>query len=142
MIETNLAGPWHLARHALPAMARGGGGSMVMLSSIRSFLPSRGSGAYGISKAALNQMVRQLCLEWGGRNVRINAVAPGTIRTDMVRSLTAQPGWLDAVIERTPLGRIGEAEDVAAMILFLASDAARHVTGQVIVVDGGETVTR
>jgi len=142
VIETNLAGPWHLARHALPVIAQTGGGAMVMLSSIRSFLPSRGSGAYGISKAALNQMIRQLAVEWGGRNVRINAVAPGTIRTDMVRSLTAQPGFLDALIERTPLGRIGEAEDVAAMILFLASDAARHMTGQVIVVDGGETITR
>jgi len=142
VIETNLAGPWHLARAALPEIAKAGGGAMVMLSSITAFVAAEGSAVYGISKAALDQMVRQLALEWGGRGVRINAVAPGTTRTDMIRTLTAQPGWLDAVIARTPLARIGEPEDVAAAILFLASAAARHVTGQVLVVDGGETIRR
>lgn len=142
VIETNLGGPWHLARHALPEISRAGGGAMVMVSSISSFMASKGSAAYGISKAALNQLVRQLAVEWGDRNVRVNAVAPGTTRTDMIRSLAAQPGWLEAVCERVPLERIGEPEDVAAAILFIASDAARHVTGQVLVVDGGETIRR
>jgi len=142
VLDTNLAGPWHLARAALPEIARAGGGAMVMVSSITAFVAAPGSAAYGISKAALNQMVRQLALEWGGRGVRINAVAPGTTRTDMIRALAARPGWLDAVIARTPLARIGEPEDVAAAILFLASRAARHVTGQVLVVDGGETIRR
>jgi NAD(P)-dependent dehydrogenase (short-subunit alcohol dehydrogenase family) len=142
VIHTNLGGPWYLARAALPEIAKTGGGAMVMVSSISSFVAAEGSAAYGISKAALNQMVRQLALEWGGRGVRINAVAPGTIRTDMIRSLTAQPGWLDGVIARTPLKRIGEPEDVAAAILFLASGAAHHLTGQVLVVDGGETIRR
>ena len=142
VIDTNLAGPWHLARHALPEIAKAGGGAMVMVSSIASFMAAEGSAAYGISKAALNQMTRQLAIEWGGRGVRINAVAPGTTRTDMINSLVAQPGWLDAVIGRTSLERIGEPDDVAAAILFMASDAARHVTGQVLVVDGGETIRR
>ena len=142
VIETNLGGPWHLARHALPEIARAGGGAMVMVSSISSFMAAKGSAAYGISKAALNQLVRQLAVEWGGRNVRVNAVAPGTTRTDMISSLAAQPGWLEAVCARSPLERIGEPEDVAAAILFMASDAARHVTGQVLVVDGGETIRR
>lgn len=142
VIDTNLAGPWHLARAALPEIAKAGGGAMVMLSSITAFVAAEGSAVYGISKAALDQMVRQLALEWGGRGVRINAVAPGTTRTDMIRTLTAQPGWLDAVTARTPLARIGEPEDVAGAILFLASAAARHVTGQVLVVDGGETIRR
>jgi len=142
VLETNLTGPWRLAQYALPAIARTGGGSAVMVSSITSFMAAQGSAAYGISKAALNQMTRQLALEWGRRNVRVNAVAPGTARTDMIRSLTAMPGWLDAVIERTPLARIGEPEDVAEAILFLASDGSRHITGQVLVVDGGETIRR
>jgi len=142
VLDTNLSGPWHLARAGLPEIAKAGGGAMVMVSSITAFVAAEGSAAYGISKAALNQMVRQLALEWGRRGVRINAVAPGTTRTDMIRTLTAQPGWLDAVIARTPLARIGEPEDIAATILFLASDAARHVTGQVLVVDGGETIRR
>jgi NAD(P)-dependent dehydrogenase (short-subunit alcohol dehydrogenase family) len=142
VIETNLTGPWHLARHALPRIARSGGGAMVMVSSITAFFAAQGSAAYGISKAALNQLTRQLALEWGGRGVRVNAVAPGTTRTDMIRALAAEPGWLDAVRERTPLARIGEPEDVAAAILFLASDAARHITGQVLLVDGGETIRR
>lgn len=142
VLETNLTGPWRLARHALPAIAGAGGGSAVMVSSITSLMAAQGSAAYGVSKAALNQMVRQFALEWGRRNVRVNAVAPGTARTDMIRSLTAMPGWLDAVIERTPLARIGEPEDVAGAILFLVSDASRHITGQVLVVDGGETIRR
>jgi dehydrogenase/reductase SDR family member 4 len=142
VLDTNLGGPWHLARHALPEIAKAGGGAMVLVSSITSFMAAQGSAAYGISKAALNQMARQLAVEWGGRGVRVNVVAPGTTRTDMIRSLTAQPGWLDAVEARTPLERIGEPEDVAGAILFMASEAARHVTGQVLVVDGGETIRR
>ena len=142
VLDTNVGGPLALARHALPEIAKAGGGAMVMVSSISSFIAAKGSAAYGISKAALNQMTRQLAIEWGGRNVRVNAVAPGTTRTDMIRSLTAEPGWLDAVIGRTPLERIGEPEDVAGAILFLASDAARHITGQTLVVDGGETIGR
>lgn len=142
VIETNLSCPWHLARHALRAIAEAGDGAMAMLSSIRAFLSSRGPGAYGVSKAALDQLVRQFAVVWGERNVRINGVAAGTIRSDMIRGLTDQPGWLDAVIARAPLGRIDEPEDVAVMILFLAFDAAHQMTGQVIVVDGGETITR
>lgn len=142
VLDTNVGGPLALAQHALPEIAKAGGGAMVMVSSIASLMAAKGSAAYGISKAALNQMTRQLAIEWGGRNVRVNAVAPGTTRTDMIRSLTAEPGWLDAVIGRTPLERIGEPEDVAGAILFLASDAARHITGQTLVVDGGETIRR
>jgi dehydrogenase/reductase SDR family protein 4 len=126
ILNTNLAGPLHLARLALPHIAAGGGGS----------------GAYGISKAALEQMARQLAVEWGGRGVRINAVAPGTIRTDMIRSLTARPEFIEAVVRATPLRRIGEADDVAAAVLFLACEAARHITGQVLTIDGGQTIAR
>jgi NAD(P)-dependent dehydrogenase (short-subunit alcohol dehydrogenase family) len=140
ILETNLAGPWRLARFALPHIAAGGGGAMVLVSSVNAKFGMAGSGAYGISKAALEQMTRQLAVEWGGRNVRVNAVAPGTVRTDMVRALVERPGFVDGILRATPLRRIGEPEDVAAAILFLA--AARHVTGQVLTVDGGQTIAR
>lgn len=141
-LDTNLAGPWHLARAALPAIAQAGGGAMVMVSSINARLGMPGAAAYGISKAAMEALVRQLATEWGHKGVRINAVAPGTTRTDMIRALTERDGYEDAVIARTPMARIGEPEDVAAAILFLASPGARHITGQTLTVDGGETIAR
>ena len=142
ILNTNLSGPLHLARLALPHIVAGGGGAMVLVSSVNARFGMAGSGAYGISKAALEQMARQLAVEWGGRGVRINAVAPGTIRTDMIRALSARPEFIDAVVRATPLRRIGEADDVAGAVLFLASDAARHITGQVLTIDGGQTITR
>lgn len=115
---------------------------MVCVSSVNARFGMAGAGAYGISKAALEQMTRQPAVEWGERKVRVNAVAPGTVRTDMLRTLAAQAGFVEAIIRKTPLGRIAEAEDVAAAILFLASGAARHITGQVLTVDGGQTIAR
>jgi len=142
ILSTNLSGPLHLARLALPHIAAGGGGAMVLVSSVNAKFAVAGSGAYGISKAALEQMARQLAVEWGGQGIRINAVAPGTIRTDMIRELAARPEFIDRIIRATPLRRIGEADDVAAAVLFLASEAARHITGQVLTIDGGQTITR
>ena len=78
----------------------------------------------------------------GAENLRVNAVAPGTTRTDMIRALAANPEFIQAVQSRTPLQRIAEPEDVAAAIAFLACDAARHITGQILTVDGGETILR
>jgi dehydrogenase/reductase SDR family member 4 len=142
VMDTNLTGPWRLARLALPVIARQGGGAMVFVSSINGRFGVQRSGAYGVSKAGLEQLTRQLAIEWGGENVRVNAVAPGTTRTDMIRALAADPSFVANVAARTPLRRIGEAEDVAAAIAFLASDGARHIAGQVLIVDGGETIMR
>jgi dehydrogenase/reductase SDR family protein 4 len=142
VLDTNLTGPWRLARFALPLIAEQGGGALVFVSSITARLGVPRAAGYGVSKAALEQLTRQLAIEWGGKNVRINAVAPGTTRTDMIRALAADPSFLAAVEASTPMGRIGEAEDVAGAIVFLASDAARHITGQVLTVDGGETIYR
>ncbi len=141
VIDTNLSGPWRLAKLALPVVARQSG-AMVVVSSVNAQFGVPNSGAYGISKAALEQLTRQLAVEWGAQGVRVNAVAPGTTRTDMIRALAADARFVAAVEARTPLRRIGEPEDVAAAIAFLASDAARHVTGQVLTVDGGETILR
>lgn len=140
--DTNLAGPWRLASLALPHIAAQGGGSVVFVSSINAAFAVAGSGAYGLSKAALNAMTRLLAVEWGKQNVRVNAVAPSTTRTDMLRSLLSKPGFAEQATARTPLGRIAEPEDIAGPIAFLASDAARHITGQVLTIDGGESVMR
>jgi dehydrogenase/reductase SDR family member 4 len=142
VLDTNLTGAWRLARRALPMIAAQGGGAMVFVSSINGRLGVPRAGAYGVSKAGVEQLTRQLAIEWGDKNVRINAVAPGTTRTDMIRALAADPAFMAAVEARTPLKRIGEPEDVAAAIAFLASNAARHISGQVLTVDGGETILR
>lgn len=142
IIDTNLSGPLRLARLTLPHIARRGGGAIVCVSSVNARVALAGSGAYGVSKAALEQMVRQLAVEWGMKGIRVNAVAPGTTATDMIRSLRDKPGFMDSIAAATPLRRIAEPCDIASVIAFMASDAARHVTGQTLVVDGGQTITR
>ncbi len=119
-------------------MAANGGGAMIPLSSVASLMARPNSGPYVISKAAGNQLTLQLAAEWGARNIRVNAVVPGTTRTDMIRNTFADQGAIESEIRKTALHRIGEPEDVAAAILFLASDAARQTTGQLLSVDGGQ----
>ena len=138
VLETNLTAPWHLSQLVLPQMAHNGGGAMVMLSSVASLMALPQSGPYVISKAAGNHLTQQLAAEWGPRNIRVNAVVPGTTRTDMIRAIFADQQAVDAEIRKTALLRIGDAEDVAAAVLFLASPAARQITGQLLVVDGGQ----
>jgi len=142
IMETNVSGPLRLARYALPQIAAAGGGAMVMVSSVNARFGFLGSGPYGVSKAALEQMTRQLAVEWGPKGITVNAVAPGTVRTDMVRSLIERPGFMDAVLRSTPLGRIAEPEDVGAAIVFLLCGAGRHVTGQILTIDGGQSIRR
>lgn len=135
VMETNLTSVWRMAKHALPAMAEQGGGAMVLLSSTASLVGARMQGPYGVSKAAENHLAKQLALEWGPRNIRVNVIAPGLTRTDMIRN--HDPAWVKATLERTPLRRMGEPADVAAIALFFVSDASRHLTGQLVVADGG-----
>jgi tropinone reductase I len=92
---------------------------------------------YAMSKAALDQLTRYLAVEWAADGIRVNCVAPWYIRTPLVESVLANPEYLQRVLARTPMGRIGEAHEVANVALFLCSDAASYVTGQTIAVDGG-----
>jgi NAD(P)-dependent dehydrogenase (short-subunit alcohol dehydrogenase family) len=141
ILDTNLTGALHLNKLVLPYMAAQGGGAVVMVSSIAGQLGVPNSGAYAISKAAVNHLTKQLAVEWGAKNIRVNAVAPGTTRTDMIRALVADEAALKTAISQTALQRLGEADDIAAAIMFLAGNAARHITGQVLVVDGGQTLS-
>ena len=141
VLDTNLTGAWRLAQRAYPHMVKQGGGSMVLLSSLAGQLAALKGGAYAVSKAGVDHLGRQLAAEWGPQQIRVNVVAPGTTRTDMIRAIVSNEKVMKAVERQAPLRRIGEPEDVAAAILFLASDAARHITGQLVNVDGGATLT-
>lgn len=140
ILDTNLKSSLWLAQESFPHMAERGGGCMIVISSITGMMGSRQLGAYAISKAADFQLVRNLALEWGDRDVRVNCVAPGLVKTDFARALWEDPRARAYVEKMTPLGRIGEPEDIAGVAVFLASPAAAFITGQTIVADGGAVV--
>jgi NAD(P)-dependent dehydrogenase (short-subunit alcohol dehydrogenase family) len=129
-----------LANLTLPGMAERGGGSFIVVGSIAGLLGNTVIGAYGISKAADHQLVRNLAAEWGPKNVRVNAIAPGLIKTEFARALWEDEKRRKEREAATPLRRLGEPRDIGGIAVFLASEAAAFVTGQVIVADGGVTI--
>lgn len=131
-----IANNW-LVQLTAPEMIRRRRGSIIMVSSIGAFRGTAVAGAYAISKAADLQMVRNLAMELGPHNVRVNAIAPGLVRTQFARPLWEDPRTLAQLTEGTCLGRIGESDEIAGAAVFLACDAATFVTGQTLVVDGG-----
>jgi len=134
--EVNVRGILVLTQLVYRAWMREHGGSIVNIASTGGLRPGLGLGAYRISKAAVVFMTRQLARELGG-NVRVNAVAPGLIKTRFAEALWANEEILQRILEPNPMGRIGTVEEVANAVLFLASDAASYVNGEVMVVDGG-----
>jgi 3-oxoacyl-[acyl-carrier protein] reductase len=135
VIDTNLSGAFYTARPALRGMLRRRSGSIVAVSSIVALTGNAGQANYAASKAGMLGMVRALAREAGGRGVRVNAVAPGYIATDMTSALTDDQR--SALLASTPLGRLGEPEDVAAAVVFLCSPEASFITGAVLSVNGG-----
>ena len=136
----NVAGPLNCGRaFAHWAIERGRSGAIVNVSSIAAGRAVPGLGLYSASKAALDSLTRTMALEWAGKGLRVNAVAPGHVETEGVLE-DFRAGRLDeaAMIRRIPAGRIADADDVAEAVLFLLSDRARHIVGQVLAVDGGE----
>ena len=139
-MDSNVRSNLWLCQMALPDMARKRDGAIVIISSIAGLKGSATLGVYGISKAADFQLARNLAVEWGKHNIRVNCVAPGLVKTDFAKALWDNPEQLQQRLKTTPLGRIGEPEDIAGIALLLASPAASFITGQVIVADGGVTI--
>ncbi|PYC47083.1 short-chain dehydrogenase [Litorivita pollutaquae] len=141
IMGTNVRSTLNLCNMVLPIMAAQGGGTVVIMSSIAGMRGNISIGAYGISKAAEAALARNLAVEWGPDNIRINALAPGLVKTDFARALWEDPVRLERAENRTPLRRIGTPEDIAGTALFLATELSSYITGQTIVADGGETIT-
>ncbi|MCZ4497557.1 MAG: short-chain dehydrogenase/reductase [Marmoricola sp.] len=125
-----------LAEMAGPALAKAGGGSLVYVASVSGMFAAQRHAAYGAHKAALISLMKTAAVEHGPRGVRVNAVAPGVIWTERIGGAIGEERRQD-FLGGTPIGRLGEPSDVASVISFLSTDMARHVTGQVVVIDGG-----
>jgi len=131
-----------LAAACARRMISGGGGWVILQSSILGRRAGTGPGvaAYTASKGAVEQLTRELARQWAPHGIRVNALSPGYFPTEMNAPMVAAPGRLEALLSRIPLGRAGEPEDLAGAVAFLASDAARYVTGHILAVDGGMSV--
>jgi len=140
ILHNNVISNHWLCNLVLPEMAARNDGVVIIVSSIGGLKGSATLGAYAISKAADMQLARNLAVEWGKHNIRVNCIAPGLVRTDFARALWENPVLLEQTQARTPLRRIGEPQDIGGIAVFLASRAGAFVTGQTIVADGGITI--
>jgi NAD(P)-dependent dehydrogenase (short-subunit alcohol dehydrogenase family) len=139
VLDVNLTAPLLCSRAALPLMEAAGGGSIVNISSIHGARAHVRMIAYGASKGGLEMVTRTLAVEWAARGVRVNAVAPGYLETDMTVGLREHDRWRASLLGRIPMGRFGATEEVAGAVLYLAGDWSRYVTGTTVFVDGGWT---
>ena len=139
-MNSNVRSNLWLAKLVLPEMAKRKDGVFLVVSSIAGLRGSPMLGAYAISKAADMQLCRNLAVEWGQHNIRINCIVPGLVKTDFARALWENKDLLEQTLRSTPLRRIGDPIDIAGAAVFLASAAGNFVTGQSIVVDGGVTI--
>jgi NAD(P)-dependent dehydrogenase (short-subunit alcohol dehydrogenase family) len=140
IMASNIKSNLWLANLAIPHMVARGGGSVIIVSSIGGIRGSGMLGAYGISKAADFSLARSLAVEWGPKNVRVNCIAPGLVKTDFARALWEDEANVAKRNAATPLRRIGMPDEIGGVAAFLAGPAASFITGQVIVADGGVTI--
>jgi NAD(P)-dependent dehydrogenase (short-subunit alcohol dehydrogenase family) len=142
IMNSNVRSNFWLCNMTLPQMAERGGGSIIIISSVAGLLGTPSIGVYGISKAADMALARNICVEWGPKNVRANCIAPGLVRTDFAKALWDNPKIYEQTIKTYPLRRIGEPDEIAGAAVFLASSSGSFMTGQTIVIDGGGMVGR
>lgn len=137
LMDVNLRGLFFAVQAGGMHMLKNGGGSIVSVSSVTAAIGVTRGLPYVASKGGMDSMTRSLAIEWADRGVRVNGVAPGYIATDMTHGMRDNDALKDALLDTVPLGRFAEPEEVAALITFLASDAASYITGQTMIADGG-----
>ena len=142
VMNSNVRSNFWLCNMVLPQMEKRGGGSVIIVSSVAGLLGSPTLGVYGISKAADMALARNICAEWGPKNIRANCIAPGLVRTDFAKALWENPEIYAKTVSVYPLRRIGEPDEIAGAAVFLAGPSGSFMTGQTLVIDGGGTVGR
>jgi NAD(P)-dependent dehydrogenase (short-subunit alcohol dehydrogenase family) len=141
-LDLNVTGTFLVLKHSAPVMIRSGGGSFIAISSIAGSTTHRWFGAYGPAKAAIESLVMTAADEMGSSGLRVNAIAPGLVDTDMVGPITAGGPVLDDYLDQMPIARPGTVDDIAEAALYLAGDGASWTTGQILHVDGGHSLRR
>jgi len=140
ILNTNLLSAFNLSTRLYPLLRKSGNSAIINVSSVAGLTSLKTGSPYAITKAGLIQLTKNLAVEWAENNIRVNAVAPWYIKTHLTEKLLSDKSFLKSVLNRTPMKRYGKPEEVANVILFLASDAASFITGQCIAVDGGFSV--
>jgi NAD(P)-dependent dehydrogenase (short-subunit alcohol dehydrogenase family) len=140
IIAVNVKGPFELARKVYPIMKAKRRGSVINISSIGGLRPEPGLGIYSMSKAALISLTKVMAKEWGDHNIRVNAICPGLIKTKFSEALWSNEKILKTMMKTLPIKRVGTAEEIAALALYLAADASAYSTGSVFTADGGYTI--
>lgn len=140
IMETNLRSAYEMSIMGYPLLKKAGGGAIIFVSSVAGMTHLRTGAIYAMTKAAMIQLTRNLAVEWARDGIRVNAVAPWYIKTPLAETVLKNSQYLEEVLARTPMARVGEPEEVAAAVAFLAMPASSYITGQCLAVDGGFTV--
>ncbi len=137
IMNVNVKAPWDLANKSLESMKKRGGGSIINISSVEGELPEEGLGIYSTSKAALSMLTKSQAKEWGKFGIRVNAISPGLIKTKFSAALWTNQQIMQQIESSSPLGRMGNPEEIAYIALLLSSEAGSFITGSILVADGG-----
>ena len=137
IMNVNVKAPWDLANQCLPVMKNRGGSVIINISSVEGELPEEGLGIYSVSKSAVTMLTKSQAKEWGKYGIRVNAICPGLIKTKFSAALWTNEKIMQQIKESTPVGRMGEPDEIAGIALLLASNAGSFLTGSIIVADGG-----
>lgn len=140
ILNTNLRSVFYISKLSLPFLIRSKSAAVINISSVAGLTSLKTGSPYAITKAGIIQFTKNLAVEWAEHNIRVNSVAPWYIKTPLTEKLLDNKDFLKSVIQKTPMGRYGETDEVANVVVFLSSDASSYITGQCIVVDGGFSV--